>query len=118
MSKREFAVIDFESLHCFDMRMSLFALLISMWATELLAKLPDYPNCGKIDQEELTESVLRGKPTAEGEFPWLAAVLCHKCAGQTDPHGRWCGGILISEYFLLTAAHCLYERLEKNARNQ
>ena len=101
------------------MKMSVFALLISIWATGLLAKLPEYPHCGKIDQQELTASVLRGRPAEEAEFPWLAALLCRKCARAfPDQHGRWCGAILISEYFLLTAAHCLYQRLETNAQNQ
>ena len=99
------------------MKMSLFALLISMWATGVLAKLPKYPDCGKTS--DLVRAVARGPVAEVGEFPWLAAVLCPECPERVinDPHGRRCGGSLITEYFILTAAHCFYRRSETNSEN-
>ena len=105
---------------------SVFILIISMWTTGLLAKLPEYPVCGRkpeftpaVAGGELTSAVARGQLAGEGEFPWLAAVLCPKCDRETpDRYGRWCGGTLISDYFILTAAHCLYHQSGTNSGNQ
>ena len=65
----------------------LTALLISFWATGLLAKLPEYPECGK---PEIRTAVANGVPAEEAEFPWLAAVLCPKCDSPHCAHKFLC----------------------------
>ena len=97
-----------------------------MWMSGLLAKLPKYPVCGRkpeltpaVSRGELTATVARGPIAEVGEFPWLAAVLCPKCDRVfPDRYGRWCGGTLISDYFILTAAHCLYHQYGTHSGNQ
>lgn len=48
-----------------------------------------------------TQTIIGGQPAEPGEWPWQAVVMVGS---------RFCGGILIQEQWLLTAAHCLYTR--------
>ena len=41
-----------------------------------------------------------GRPADPDEWPWLAAIL-------TPGDGQYCGGTLISDSYVLTAAHCV-----------
>lgn len=45
--------------------------------------------------------IVGGVPAELGEFPWLAMIF------YSNSEKHECGGVLISEQFLLTAAHCL-----------
>ncbi|XP_055551565.1 serine protease 30-like [Wyeomyia smithii] len=49
------------------------------------------------------EMILNGQETAPGDWPWHAAIY-HRKGRSVD---YVCGGTVISEQFLLTAAHCL-----------
>ena len=54
----------------------------------------------------LSPNVLNGEPALAGEFPHMAAL------GYPSklPNRTWdflCGGSVISEYYILTAAHCI-----------
>jgi trypsin len=51
--------------------------------------------------------VVGGQPAAEGRYPWLVGV---GDAGSGDPYERrFCGGSVIAEDVVLTAAHCVDE---------
>jgi trypsin len=51
--------------------------------------------------------IIGGQPAAEGQYPWLVAV---GDAGSGDPYERrFCGGSVIAEDVVLTAAHCVEE---------
>ncbi|XP_055612804.1 uncharacterized protein LOC129759393 [Uranotaenia lowii] len=59
-------------------------------------------SCGIPQIPSFEELVVRGQNARRGEWPWHAGLY----------HGRTkyvCGGTLISEFFVATAAHCLYD---------
>ncbi|XP_023246420.1 proclotting enzyme-like [Copidosoma floridanum] len=46
--------------------------------------------------------VTGGRPTSTRDFPWIVAILSH---GE-----QYCGGVLITDRHVLTAAHCVHRR--------
>ncbi|KAB0800230.1 hypothetical protein PPYR_05970 [Photinus pyralis] len=49
--------------------------------------------------------IIRGKQSVRGAWPWQVSLqLLHPQFGFL---GHWCGGVLISSEWLLTAAHCI-----------
>lgn len=57
-----------------------------------------FPACG----ETVNVRIVGGEPTRAQEFPWVVAVM----RTGADPN-QYCGGALISNRHVLTAAHCL-----------
>lgn len=46
-----------------------------------------------------------GTPTKEGQYPWQVSLeLLHPSFGFI---GHWCGGVLIDEWWIISAAHCV-----------
>ncbi|XP_034114371.2 serine protease grass-like [Drosophila albomicans] len=67
-----------------------------------LQLLKSYPDCGgKYNGERYSFNVAHGKPAKAYEFPWMA-LLKYEKAGRPF----LCGGSLITDRFVLTAAHC------------
>ncbi|CAH0549631.1 unnamed protein product [Brassicogethes aeneus] len=73
--------------------------------------LPIYPNtCGyrKDNQFLLNDDVhfrvVQGSLAKAGEYPWQAAI---KVKSNNNKPAHWCGAIIVSERFVLTAGHCL-----------
>ncbi|KAL1117168.1 hypothetical protein AAG570_004495 [Ranatra chinensis] len=65
--------------------------------------LPSAPACGKSEVDE-HDKIVGGTPSLKGAWPWLAALGYRS---QNDPTPRWrCAGALISQKYVLTAAHC------------
>ena len=69
---------------------------------DLAALLDDPPV--NLPKSFLEESVVGGNEVEENAYPWMAAL------GSRTPNGgiRWfCGGSLINNNMILTAAHCV-----------
>ncbi|KAL0270401.1 UNVERIFIED_CONTAM: hypothetical protein PYX00_007823 [Menopon gallinae] len=62
--------------------------------------LPD-GNCGI----EVSDKIIGGEDTKLDEFPWMALLHFSTRNGQDRGHG--CGGSLINDRYVLTAAHCI-----------
>ncbi|XP_049283478.1 CLIP domain-containing serine protease 14D-like [Anopheles funestus] len=62
--------------------------------------LPSPPNCGI----QLSDRVYGGQPTKLDEFPWTALIEYQKPDGRFGFH---CGGSIINERYIVTAAHCI-----------
>ncbi|KAL7727451.1 hypothetical protein ACLKA6_017572 [Drosophila palustris] len=53
--------------------------------------------------------IIAGAATHEGQFPWQASLeLLHPSLGFL---GHWCGAVLIHQYWILSAAHCVHNDL-------
>ncbi|KAJ3652129.1 hypothetical protein Zmor_018121 [Zophobas morio] len=77
----------------------------------LPARMPqDYPErCGyRKDNifnrnDDVHFRVVKGSVAKSGDYPWQAAI---RVKGKTST-SHWCGAVIISQKFVLTAAHCL-----------
>ncbi|KQS38389.1 uncharacterized protein Dere_GG12275, isoform B [Drosophila erecta] len=62
--------------------------------------LPMAPNCG----DNFEYRIVGGKETGKREFPWMALIEYTK---PGNVKGHHCGGSLINNRYVLTAAHCV-----------
>ncbi|KAL9973193.1 hypothetical protein ACROYT_G019611 [Oculina patagonica] len=59
--------------------------------------------CGKQPQDQ---RIVGGEPAPEGDWPWQALLAINFGPGQTG----LCGGTLVDQHWVVTAAHCTYGR--------
>ena len=60
--------------------------------------------CGQRPIGQPESRIVGGFDVRYGAFPWQAAVLKHN--PRTQQYGHWCGGTIISNSWVLSAAHC------------
>ncbi|KAM8708114.1 hypothetical protein ACLKA7_015134 [Drosophila subpalustris] len=73
--------------------------------TSRIVNRPEQRGCGITTRQ--FPRITGGRPAEPDEWPWMAALL-------REGHSYvWCGGVLITDRHVLTAAHCL-ENVEKN----
>ncbi|XP_054711546.1 trypsin-1-like [Uloborus diversus] len=59
----------------------------------------NFTQCG-IAQMRLQKRIIGGTDATYGEFPWQAHIKLNR---------QQCGGVLLNNYYVLTAAHCIYQ---------
>lgn len=64
------------------------------------SSLPTAGNCGL----DLGSRIVGGEIAPRGEYPWLARIQYYK---SNKRFGFHCGGVLINDRYVLTAAHCI-----------
>lgn len=57
--------------------------------------------------EKLSSRIIEGEPAKDGQFPWQAYLFSMADANQQI--GYVCGGSVITEKTVVTAAHCVYQ---------
>lgn len=71
------------------------------------------PDCGtksfrrepRLEHVGRSPRIIDGSIASDGEFPWQVSLeVLHPTFGFL---GHWCGGVLIDEYWVLSAAHCI-----------
>ncbi|XP_015127754.1 chymotrypsin-like elastase family member 2A [Diachasma alloeum] len=84
----------------------------------------DQPECGRpaasqrqprevqprrLSLTKTTGRIFNGKPSKRGSWPWqISLQLLHPKLGFI---GHWCGGVLVEQSWVLTAAHCVHNDL-------
>lgn len=72
-------------------------------------KLPFVSKCGKRNSNGIDVRItgFEGKEAQFGEFPWMTAILRSEYIGDKEVNLYVCGGSLIEDNIVLTAAHCV-----------
>lgn len=74
-----------------------------------------FPTLPTITEEQnLDQRIVGGDEAKPGEIPWQVALMSHsKALNRAQP---FCGGALISESWVITAAHCLVQAKIQNLK--
>ncbi|KAL0818500.1 hypothetical protein ABMA28_008955 [Loxostege sticticalis] len=70
--------------------------------------------CGSVVRQNPNVLVVNGSPTYEGEWPWQIALY----QTQTVDNKYICGGTLVSNRHVITAAHCITQKGSNRITNK
>jgi len=68
------------------------------------------PACG-VRKNNGQKRIIGGEDAQTNEFPWMAALFNKS---NVNVNGFFCGGSLISNHHVLTAAHCVHDSRAKD----
>jgi len=60
----------------------------------------------RVPLQEIGGRIINGLPAGTGQFPWQAAIYV-----STPERTTFCGGSLVSEQWIVTAGHCVFEAI-------
>ncbi len=78
----------------------LFTLLILAFSPAYAAETND------IREAPIQARIVGGQNASSGEYPFMVALV--RSYNDSAYIGKFCGGILVSERHVMTAAHCVY----------
>jgi secreted trypsin-like serine protease len=71
-----------------------------------------YENTEKAEKLGLIKKIVGGKRAPDNAFPWQVGLI--KSTSANPYSGEFCGGSLVADEWVLTAAHCVKRRSEKD----
>jgi len=88
----------------FDQFVMKFVIIVLFVAVASASVLPESPitTLRELSVEQLGSRIISGKPAAPGQLPWQVAIF-FRIGSST----YFCGGALICDRWVLTAAHCV-----------
>lgn len=64
--------------------------------------------CGEI--KRISKRIINGKTAPRGSHPWFAAFFKVENNDEEDLNLPYCGGVIINQHYVLTAAHCIFNK--------
>lgn len=88
------------------MRKVIFLLVICVFLVFPPVNCQERFACGKKQKEIVQQYVSLGKAVTDGEYPWHAGLYFNNTKKELLLQ---CGGTLLNERIVITAAHCMYQ---------
>ncbi len=79
-------------------------LLLQHINLELIYTAFSFSECGSSAKGLLHTRIVGGRDADANEYPWLVALIRPEVSTGT---GQFCGAALLSDRFVITAAHCV-----------
>ncbi|XP_054259712.1 venom protease-like isoform X2 [Macrosteles quadrilineatus] len=78
-------------------------------------KLPGLDVCGK-PKLKFEDKIINGRPAELGAYPWMANIGYTMNSNLSDNVSWNCAGSLITDQYILTAAHCVHHTTIRNRK--